>query len=57
MVDPNAQNCGIQVLLSFLTDSTKAPDTSCVAGMAPLDFSNPPADWMATVGITDLWEN
>jgi hypothetical protein len=30
---------------------------SCIAGMAPLDFGNPPADFLAAVGIQDLWEN
>jgi pimeloyl-ACP methyl ester carboxylesterase len=57
MVDPNAPGCGWQVILSFLADPTKPPDTSCIAGMAPLDFGNPPPEWMAVVGIKDLWEN
>ena len=57
MADPDAYGCGWQVVQSFLADPTKAPDTSCIKGMAPLDFSNPPAWWLARVGITDLWEN
>jgi pimeloyl-ACP methyl ester carboxylesterase len=56
--DPSDQyGCGWQVIQSFLADPTKAPDTSCIAGMAPLDWGNPPAWWLARVGITDLWEN
>lgn len=57
MVDPGAYSCGWQVLLSFLADPTQPPDTSCIAGMAPLDFGNPPAEFLAAVGIQDLWEN
>ena len=57
MVDPAAYGCGWQVAQSFLADPAKAPDTSCIKGMAPLDFGNPPAWWLARVGIQDLWEN
>jgi hypothetical protein len=57
MADLNAPGCGWQVIQSFLSDPTKAPDTSCIAGMAPLDFANPPPEWLALVGIKDLWEN
>jgi len=57
MADPAAYGCGWQVVQSFLANPTKAPDTSCIKSMAPLDFSNPPAWWLARVGITDLWEN
>jgi pimeloyl-ACP methyl ester carboxylesterase len=57
MVDATTCGCGRQVMQSFIADPTKAPDTSCIAGMAPLDWGNPPAWWLARVGITDLWEN
>jgi pimeloyl-ACP methyl ester carboxylesterase len=57
MVDPNARTCGVQVMLSFLADPSRSPDTSCIAGMAPLDFGHPPAQWLAAVGVQDLWEN
>lgn len=56
-VDPDARHCGEQVMLSFLADPSKAPDTSCIAGVAPLDLGSPPAYWLARVGIADLWEN
>jgi pimeloyl-ACP methyl ester carboxylesterase len=57
MADPRAPTCGLQVLLSFLADPSRPPDTSCIALMAPLDHGNPPASWLNTVGIADLWEN
>jgi len=57
MVDPGADACGWQVMRSFLADPSKPPDTSCITGMAPLDFGKPPAEFLAAVGIQDLWEN
>ena len=57
MVDPAATTCGLQEMLSFLADPTKATDTSCVADMAPLDFGTPPAEWLGAVGIKDIFEN
>jgi pimeloyl-ACP methyl ester carboxylesterase len=57
MADLAAPGCGSQVVQSFLADPTRPPDTSCIAGMAPLDFGHPPAEWLALVGIQDLWEN
>ena len=57
MADLTAPGCGWQIVLSFLANPTKPPDTSCIAGMAPLDFGNPPSEWLARVGIQDLWEN
>jgi pimeloyl-ACP methyl ester carboxylesterase len=57
MVDPVEDTCGVKIMQSFLADPSKPPDTSCIAGMAPLDFGNPPADWLSVVGISDLWEN
>ncbi|MBK6520297.1 MAG: hypothetical protein IPM79_28640 [Polyangiaceae bacterium] len=42
---------------SFLADPSQPPDTSCIEGMAPTDFANPPAEWLALVGVGDLWEN
>lgn len=57
MTDLTVPSCGWQVVQSFLADPTKAPDTACIAGMAPFDFGSPPAEWLALVGIQDLWEN
>jgi hypothetical protein len=57
MVDPRGDSCGQQVMMSFLADPSRAPDTSCIAGMAPLDFGNPPQQWLDDIGIKDLWEN
>jgi pimeloyl-ACP methyl ester carboxylesterase len=57
MVDPRADSCGQQVMVSFLAEPHKAPDTSCIAGMAPLDYAHPPQQWLDDVGIQDLWEN
>jgi hypothetical protein len=50
-------SCGWLVIESFLADPSKKPDTSCIAGMAPLGFGNPPTAWLARVGVQDLWEN
>jgi hypothetical protein len=57
MKDPTAPTCGFQIVQSFLTDPSKAPDASCIAGMAPLDYGNPPPEFLARVGIKDLFEN
>jgi hypothetical protein len=57
MADLTAPSCGAQVVQSFLADPTRPPDTSCIAGMAPLDFGHPPPEFLALVGIQDLWEN
>ena len=57
MTDLTAPSCGWQVVQSFLADPTVPPDTSCIAAMAPLDFGNPPMEYMAVAGIQDLWEN
>jgi len=52
-----ARGCGFQIMKSFLTDPGKAPDTSCIADVAPITFSAPPPEWLGVVGIADLWEN
>jgi hypothetical protein len=58
MADPSMfYSCGWLVIESFLADPSKKPDTSCIAGMATLDFGNPPKAWLARVGVQDLWEN
>jgi len=57
VADPSATGCGLQVLLSFLAGSSQPPDTACIASMPPLDYGHPPAKWLATLGIADLWEN
>jgi hypothetical protein len=49
--------CGWQVVESFLSDPSKAPDTSCIGNTAPRDWGSPPSYWLSAVGITDLWEN
>ena len=56
MLDPAAPGCGWQVIRSFLEDPTRSPDTSCIAGLAPV-FADPPKEWFDLVGIQDLWEN
>jgi hypothetical protein len=57
VADPAATPCGLQVMLSFLANPSLPPDTSCIAAMPALDYGNPPAKWLATLGIADLWEN
>lgn len=57
MSTPHAHDCAWQITQSFLADPSKAPDTSCTTGMAPLDFGQPPAEWLARVGIQELWES
>jgi pimeloyl-ACP methyl ester carboxylesterase len=57
MADDRAPMCAQQVLVSFLADPSRPPDTTCIAGMAPIDYGNPPVRWLNTVGVADLWEN
>lgn len=57
MADLGEVGCGAQIMSSFLADPSQPPATSCIAGMAPLDWANPPQEWLALVGIDDLWEN
>ena len=56
MADLAEPSCGWQIIESFLADPSLGPDTSCIGGMMPVDFGNPPPEWLALVGITDLWE-
>lgn len=56
MVDLTAPSCGWQIMQSFLEDPSLPPDSSCIGGMMPVDFGNPPPEWLAIVGIHDLWE-
>jgi pimeloyl-ACP methyl ester carboxylesterase len=57
IADPGVAGCGLQVVLGFLANPSQPPDTSCIAALAPLDYGSPPAKWLATLGIADLWEN
>ncbi len=57
MADLTSVGCGTQIIQSFLANPSHPPDTSCIAAMAPIDFANPPPEWLALVGIDDLWEN
>lgn len=57
MADLGEVGCGAQIVSAFLADPSRQPDSSCAAGMAPIDFAAPPAAWLALVGIDDLWEN
>ncbi len=49
--------CAWDVAQSFLADTSRAPDTSCLTQMAPLDWGSPPPAWLEVVGIAQLWEN
>jgi pimeloyl-ACP methyl ester carboxylesterase len=53
----NAFSCASLVMQSFLNDPSKAPDTSCIASLPSLDFGKPDSQWLAGVGVQDLWEN
>lgn len=57
MADLASAGCGARIMQSFLDDPSQPPETSCIGGLAPIDFANPPPEWMALVGIDDLWEN
>lgn len=57
MSDLAAPGCGAQIMASFLSNPSERPDTSCIAQMAPIDFVSPPPEWLALVGIDELWEN
>lgn len=49
--------CGVQILQSFLEDPEQAPDTSCIAEVPALDFTELDPVWLDLIGIDDLWEN
>ena len=56
MADLSAPSCGWQIMQSFLADPGAPPDATCVSGIMPVDFGAPPPEWLALVGIEDLWE-
>ncbi|MBX3224209.1 MAG: alpha/beta fold hydrolase [Labilithrix sp.] len=51
------RSCGTRMIMGFLEDPKRAVDTSCIADVVPLDFSNPrTAFTSALFGTTDAWE-
>jgi pimeloyl-ACP methyl ester carboxylesterase len=53
-----APTCGIQMLASFVEDPRGTPDTTCLADLAPVDFSGgDPALVQQLFGTEDAWEN
>lgn len=51
------RSCGTKMIMSFLENPTAPVDTSCVADVVPLDFTNPRTSWTtALFGTTDAWE-
>lgn len=56
-VTPGGTSCGLSITLSFLSDPTSDPDTSCLAEIPAESFSGDPALNDYLLGTTDLWEN
>jgi pimeloyl-ACP methyl ester carboxylesterase len=55
---PGAPTCGIQMLISFVSDPQAAPDTTCLNDLVPVDFSGgDPVLLQQLFGTSDPWEN
>ena len=52
-----AQDCGMQLLLGFLADPLVAPDDSCLADLAPVDFTGNAAYSQYLFGTADMWDD
>lgn len=57
MADGSSPTCGLRILLGFLADPERAPDTACLDGVAAPDFAGAPGFNQAVFGTADLWEN
>lgn len=51
--DSDSIDCGLQIMLSFLSDSNKAPDTSCLSGLISPDWHGNSA---MPFGTKDMWD-
>lgn len=51
-----SQTCASRLFSAFLHDPTAELDTSCLSGVAPLDFSVPADLSSAFFGTADVWE-
>lgn len=51
------RSCGTKMIMAFMENPTAPVDTSCIADVIPLDFTNPKTQWTtALLGTTDAWE-
>lgn len=51
------RSCGTQIFMSFMDNPKVAPDTSCLAKLAPLSFDGQLQLSQALYGRDDAWEN
>lgn len=54
---PGSKPCGETMMLGFLADPTAPIDTTCLADLAPVTFTQDPAVAELLFGVPDLWEN
>ena len=52
-----APDCGMQVVVDYMNDPLKEPDTSCLDDLAQINFRGNPLLALVLFGTWDLWEN
>lgn len=52
-----SRSCGTKMFMAFIENPTAPVDTSCIADIRPLDFTNPSTKYTSALfGTTDAWE-
>jgi hypothetical protein len=52
-----AEQCGTQLLVSFLKEPTRRPSGACLDDIQPIDFNVPPSTAKTFFGTDDAWGN
>jgi hypothetical protein len=50
-----APQCGMQIVLDYMEDPLKYPDTSCLANLKPIDFRGNPLMALQQFGSWNIW--
>ena len=50
-----APHCGMQIVLDYMNDPLKEPDTSCLGNLIPINFRGDPLMALMVFGTWDLW--
>ena len=50
-----ATQCGMQIVLDYMEDPFKEPDTSCLANLKPIDFRGNPLLALQVFGTWNIW--
>ncbi len=50
-------DCGAQIMISYMDDPLKTPDTSCLSDLRPIDFNGEPAYNKYYLGTANAWED